>query len=85
MNRLGCFFSGGHKYSDLKLRVITDESHDKVTFTNICIKCGKSYKVELPYSVVLSTYLKDIYWDARKNEALHDYPKQILSRPPYLD
>lgn len=72
MNRLRCFFSGGHKYADENLRVIVDEPHDEATFTNTCVKCNKTYTVKLPYSVVLSTSLKDVYREARYNEAMNE-------------
>ena len=67
MNRLLCFLSGGHQYADINLRVSTDELRDTATFTNTCVKCGKAYEVILPYSVVLSSCLRDVYDEATGN------------------
>ena len=65
MNRIRCFFTGGHSYADENLQVLTDELNDLATFTNQCVKCGKAYEVQLPYSVVLGSCLADIYKGAK--------------------
>jgi len=72
LRSMKCFFTGGHEYSDENLRVMTDEPHDVASFTNYCTKCGKSYEVVLPYGVVMSTCLIDVYKEARYNAAVNE-------------
>lgn len=59
MNRLCCFLTGGHRYSDLNLQVYDSLSH-KVVFINTCDKCGKKYEVELDEDHIYSNirYMK---------------------------
>lgn len=51
MNRLLCFLTGGHRYSDIKLRcrVVGDE----IVYKNLCVKCGKMFEARLPKSAII--------------------------------
>ena len=69
MNRIKCFLTGGHRYEDSNLRASSDEFKNTITFTNGCVKCGKSYEVQLPFSAVMSSCLLEIYTTAKINEA----------------
>lgn len=41
MNRLMCFLTGGHKYSDANIRTQTmPDDFNIVELTNPCVKCG---------------------------------------------
>lgn len=43
MNRLMCFLTGGHKYSDKNIRTQTMPDDFKIVeITNPCVKCGTS-------------------------------------------
>lgn len=50
MNRLCCFLTGGHRYSDktLMCRIVGDE----IVYKNLCVKCGKMVEVRIPKSAV---------------------------------
>ena len=72
MNRVKCFLTGGHRYEDSNLRASSDEFKNTITFTNGCVKCGKSYEVQLPFSAVMSSDLLTIYATAKINESLHN-------------
>lgn len=42
MNRLFCFLTGGHRYSDANTRSeIAPDDFDIVILTNPCVKCGE--------------------------------------------
>ncbi len=42
MNRLMCFLTGGHRYSDANIRTQTaPDDFDIVILTNPCVKCGE--------------------------------------------
>lgn len=41
MNRLMCFLTGGHKYSDKNIKTQTmPDDFNIVELTNLCVKCG---------------------------------------------
>jgi len=41
MNRIMCFLTGGHKYSDTNIRTQTmPDDFNIVELTNPCVKCG---------------------------------------------
>ena len=41
MNRLMCFLTGGHRYSDANIRTQTmPDDFDIIELTNPCVKCG---------------------------------------------
>ena len=56
MNRLKCFLSGGHRYSDANLISYKDERKGAYVFCNFCVKCGKPYLVFVDAKRLLESY-----------------------------
>lgn len=56
MKRLRCFFTGGHRYSDVtsRCRVVGDE----IVYTYICVKCGKAFEVRVPKSAIIPKWME---------------------------
>ena len=56
MNRLCCFLTGGHRYSDKNLccRVVGDE----IIYKNLCVKCGKMFEARLPKSAIIPKWME---------------------------
>lgn len=50
MNKLKCFLTGGHRYSDANTISVTNEGEDVYVFYNYCLKCGKPYTVKVDIS-----------------------------------
>lgn len=47
-NRVKCFFTGGHRYADKNLSMSKDKFGIQCTFTNNCVKCGKTITCKIP-------------------------------------
>lgn len=48
MNKLICRLTGGHIYTTEKLNCMLDVSAHMFTFTNRCVRCGKTIIKQIP-------------------------------------
>ena len=56
MKRLLCFLTGGHRYSDIKLRCRVVGS--EIVYKNLCVKCGKMFETRLPKSAIIPKWME---------------------------
>jgi len=68
MNKVRCFLSGGHKYSDSNWVMTERIKTCQVIFTNYCDKCGKMIDVPVSRRDIFSKDIDKILHSVSKGE-----------------
>ena len=58
MNRLLCFITGGHRYSDANVQSTKQHRDNTVVLKNYCIKCGKIVSVSVDIDKIIAEDMK---------------------------
>lgn len=69
MNKIKCFITGGHKYDSSNLIMTEDFRRNLFVFHNYCVKCKKTYTVEIPRVNMFSeAFMKSVKHEIIKTE-----------------